>query len=119
MSEKKITPAPKKNRTQLRQQREAANSLREWLTVEDAAEYVRVATSTIYRWTKTGKLPVYKFDGTPIRIKRIELEALAKPVYRKIDSWTHLSADAFNQDWDNPEDAIYDNWRALYGIQQR
>ena len=28
--------------------------------------------------------------------------------------WQHLSLSAFEADWDNPEDAIYDNWRALY-----
>ncbi len=100
----------------LRQQRGTAGRLRQWLTVEDAAEYVRVTPSTIYRWTKAGKLPAYKFDGTPIRIKRSDLDALANPVPRKIDAWSHLSAAAFNEDWDNPEDAIYDNWRTLYGI---
>lgn len=28
--------------------------------------------------------------------------------------WQHLSLAAFDADWDNPDDAIYDNWRELY-----
>jgi hypothetical protein len=28
--------------------------------------------------------------------------------------WQHLSLSAFEADWENPEDAIYDNWRELY-----
>jgi len=118
MTRKKIKPTLKKDRAINLRQRENAGRLPEWLTVEDAAGYLRVTPSTIYRWTKAGKLPVYKFNGTPIRIKRSDLEALAKPVHSKSDAWSRLSAAAFNEDWDNSEDAIYDNWRALYGIQQ-
>ncbi len=28
--------------------------------------------------------------------------------------WQLISLSAFEADWDNPEDAIYDNWRELY-----
>ena len=31
----------------------------EWLTVGEAARYLRVSKRTIYRWTKNGKLPAY------------------------------------------------------------
>jgi len=118
MAGKKIKSASKKNRGMLPRQDGVVGHLKEWLTVEDAAEYLHVTSGTIYRWTKAGKLPVYKFNGTPIRIKRSDLEALAKPVHSKSDAWSRLSAAAFNEDWDNSEDAIYDNWRALYGLQQ-
>jgi hypothetical protein len=30
--------------------------------------------------------------------------------------WRNISLASFQQDWDNPEDAIYDNWRELYGV---
>ena len=30
-----------------------------------------------------------------------------------------MSLSAFEKDWDNPEDAIYDNWRELYGVPAR
>ena len=29
-------------------------------------------------------------------------------------NWTAMSLDSFQRDWDNAEDAIYDNWRELY-----
>ncbi len=33
--------------------------------------------------------------------------------------WSAMSLDAFQRDWDNAEDAIYDNWRELYGVSAR
>ena len=34
-------------------------------------------------------------------------------------NWSAMSLDTFQRDWDNPEDAIYDNWRELYGVPTR
>jgi hypothetical protein len=36
----------------------------------------------------------------------------------KVD-WLKMSLTAFEQDWDNPDDAIYDQWRELYGVPAR
>lgn len=33
--------------------------------------------------------------------------------------WQAMSLASFIKDWDNPEDAIYDNWREIYGITAR
>lgn len=33
---------------------------------------------------------------------------------REDDTWTTLSEGSFAQDWDNEEDAVYDNWKELY-----
>lgn len=33
--------------------------------------------------------------------------------------WQHLGLSAFEQEWDNEEDAIYDDWRAIYGVPAR
>lgn len=30
--------------------------------------------------------------------------------------WSFLSEDSLARVWDNEEDAIYDNWRELYGV---
>lgn len=35
------------------------------------------------------------------------------------EDWQQLSLSAFEQEWDNEEDAIYDNWRAIYGVSAR
>lgn len=33
--------------------------------------------------------------------------------------WTAMALEAFQKDWDNVEDAIYDDWREHYGIPAR
>ena len=33
--------------------------------------------------------------------------------------WLNLGLAAFENEWNNSEDAIYDNWRALYGVPAR
>ena len=33
--------------------------------------------------------------------------------------WSAMGLEAFQKDWDNAEDAIYDNWRGHYGIPAR
>ena len=33
-------------------------------------------------------------------------------------AWLRLSEGAFASDWDNDLDAIYDNWRQLYGVEE-
>ena len=31
-------------------------------------------------------------------------------------NWLAMSLDSFQRDWNNAEDAIYDNWKELYGV---
>jgi len=93
----------------------------EWLTVAEAADYLRVSRDTIYRWARQGKLTLYKL-GKLTRLKRSELDDLIIPKEEAelgVDPWTALSQEAFS-DWDNPEDAIYDRWEELYshGLQK-
>ena len=33
--------------------------------------------------------------------------------------WAAMSLNTFQRDWDNAEDAIYDNWRELYTVPAR
>lgn len=91
-------------------------SEREWLTVAEAADYLRVSRATIYRWAKQGKLPLYKVGGTATRVRKSDLDALVHLRTPAGDPWSRLSAPALDADWDNPEDAIYDNWQELYGL---
>ena len=96
----------------------------EWLTVAEAADYLRVSKDTIYRWAKQGKLTLYKL-GKLTRLKRSELDELVTPKPKEgaahgtkgVEPWTLLSQEAFS-DWDNPEDAIYDRWEELYGLRE-
>jgi hypothetical protein len=34
------------------------------------------------------------------------------------DEWRQLGIDRLEQEWNNERDAIYDDWRRLYGVQQ-
>ena len=52
----------------------------EWLTLEEAAVYLKVAKPTIYRFCSEGCLPFYKLAGTgQRRFKRSDLDALLTP----------------------------------------
>jgi hypothetical protein len=30
--------------------------------------------------------------------------------------WAELGMSRLEAEWDNPEDALYDNWREMYGV---
>jgi len=52
----------------------------DWLSPAEAAEYLRVAPSTIYRWARSGLVNLYRIGEGATRLKRSELDALAKPL---------------------------------------
>lgn len=52
---------------------------RTWLSPKQAAEYLDVSESTIYRLTKAGKLKAYKIGGLR-RYRRDELDAALEPL---------------------------------------
>jgi len=55
----------------------------EWLTVEEAARYLKVSRRTIYRWSEVGRLPVYIIGNhRHRRYKRTDLDS----VPRRVDS---------------------------------
>ena len=66
------------------------------------------------------------FSGAK-RLTTVERLALAKLLLESVldgelgdeADWSAMSLDTFQRDWDNPEDAIYDNWRELYGVPTR
>lgn len=101
-----------------------------WFTVAEAADYLRVARDTVYRWAKRGDLTLYKLAGTATRVRREELDTLATPkkfgaqgkttrVPRgQRDAWAVLSGPALAEDWDSLEDSIYDRWEELYGVRK-
>lgn len=36
---------------------------------------------------------------------------------RENADWHNLGMSRLEEEWDNPEDAIYDDWKRLYGVQ--
>lgn len=49
--------------------------LPDWLTIQQAAEYLNCSVPTIYRRIRSGDLPAYK-SGKLTRIKRDDLDKL-------------------------------------------
>ncbi|VAW42799.1 hypothetical protein MNBD_CHLOROFLEXI01-2750 [hydrothermal vent metagenome] len=44
------------------------------------------------------------------------LDSVVTPAMDEESDWHNLSLTAFAADWDNPDDAIYDNWREYYDV---
>jgi len=52
----------------------------EWLTLAEAAQYLKVSKPTIYRLCSEGQLPFYKLAGSGARrFKTADLNALLTP----------------------------------------
>ena len=66
------------------------------------------------------------FSGVK-RLTTVERLVLAKLLLESVltgesgdeADWSAMGLDSFQRDWDNAEDAIYDNWRELYGVPAR
>lgn len=83
--------------------------LRLGLTQEALARRLGVARATVSRWE----------NGTR-RLRGIADVALRNAVEGKaLRAWNEVAGAALNPLWDNPEDAIYDQWRAHYRHQAR
>lgn len=53
--------------------------LEEWVSISDAVKILEVNRSTLYRWSKAGKLPIYKVVGKS-RIKKTDIDKLLSDV---------------------------------------
>ena len=49
-------------------------------------------------------------------LARLLLDSILDTDLETEADWSAIGLAAFEKDWDNPEDAIYDNWRAHYGV---
>jgi len=45
-----------------------------WLTVKEAADYLRTSEGAIYKRIKRGRLPSYRPEGSPILLHRDDLD---------------------------------------------
>ncbi len=53
----------------------------EWLTVREAAAYLRVTRSTIYRWCEEGRVRYFELEGgRGRRFDRADLDGLLREV---------------------------------------
>ncbi len=53
-------------------------------------------------------------DGTPVVV---EIKGLSPE--EEDEAWRELGMRRLEEEWDNPLDAVYDDWRRLYGKQPR
>lgn len=51
-----------------------------------------------------------------LKLAKLLLDSvLVGPSNEEVD-WSRLGLDAFEREWDNPDDAIYDDWRNHYDV---
>ena len=58
----------------------AKASDRQYYTVPEAARFLDVSPSTVWRWIQAQKLPAYRVGPKNIRIRKGDLETLIRPV---------------------------------------
>lgn len=93
----------------------------EYLTAREVAKRLNVSSRSVRRWIAEGTLPGVRF-GRQYRVRESDVETLERDGSHdsiEIDDadgsgWLELSSRAFIEDWDNPLDAIYDDWKTLY-----
>jgi len=96
-----------------------------WLTIAEAANYLKITRATLYRWAKNGRIAIFKFGPGIARVRKSDLAALASPLgiepakFREMDGWARLGLSTFWRDWNNDKDAVYNNWREIYGVRER
>src|SRR3990172_5896434 len=90
---------------------------REWLTIAEVCDYLQITRATLYRWARLGRLRLYKLGARATRVRRQDLEHMLQP-RDSAKAWIALSEASFARDWDNVQDAAYDNWRELYGVRK-
>ena len=78
-------------------------------TVETVPPSVAEIFNKVERLTSTERLTLAKLLLESVLTGEPEGEA----------DWAAMSLSTFHRDWDNAEDAIYDNWRELYGVPAR
>ena len=57
--------------------------------------------------------PLSLSDGT---IVEVVLRVKADPSVIERDEFADLGMTRLEEEWDNPDDAIYDDWKKLYGL---
>jgi excisionase family DNA binding protein len=87
---------------------------REWFTVNEAAEYLRISKRTIYKLTKEGRLPFFRIGlERHRRFRKEDLDKVPTPVQEVknvegISALTAKSDQVLAELWDNEKDAAYD-----------
>ena len=57
--------------------------------------------------------PLMIAEGTEVEV---EIRVGEVPESTEDEGWSAAGMSRLEQEWDNPEDAIYDDWKKLYGV---
>ncbi len=57
-------------------------------------------------------------DNEQLLLAHLLLDSLISDTALKEKDWMHLGIRSFQRDWDNEEDAVYDEWRKHYGVSE-
>lgn len=88
--------------------------MKEWFTVEEAAEYLRVSKRTIYKLTQEGRLPAFRIgEQRHRRFRKEDLDKVPRSGEEAKESEGLLTLTAradpvLAEVWDNEKDAAYD-----------
>lgn len=88
-----------------------------YYTVEEAARLLKLHPQTLRRWIHQGRLRTKRF-GKQYRLRLEDLEQAAQPAFSEADSFDRMALASLAELWDNEEDAIYDDWKELYGVEE-
>lgn len=87
-----------------------------YYTIAEAVEMLKVHPQTLRRWIREGRLPARRFGRQfRLRLEDIERAARSPENSAEVSPFDRLALATMAELWDNEEDAIYDNWRDLYG----
>lgn len=79
------------------------------MTVKTAPPRVAEILNGVRRLTTVERLTLAKLLLESVLTGELDDEA----------NWSIMSLDAFQRDWGNAEDSIYDDWREHYGVPAR
>jgi excisionase family DNA binding protein len=88
--------------------------IKEWFTVEEAAEYLCVSRRTIYKLTKEGRLPAFRIGKERHRrFRKDDLDKVPRPgeEIANLETLLKFTAKAdpvLAEIWDNEKDTVYD-----------
>jgi excisionase family DNA binding protein len=89
-------------------------TIKEWFTIEEAAEYLRVSKRTIYKLTADGRLPAFHIGlERHRRFRQEDLDRVPRPAVRNLPPErqgyiTATSDPVLAAIWDNDLDSAYD-----------
>lgn len=60
--------------------------------------------------------PLDLADGAEVEI---EIHTAEESAATEAEAWREQGMSRLEEEWDNPQDAVYDNWRQLYGADRQ